>query len=248
MPTVVDQEVKQPLPQPESQAAPELFAAEIKMEEKSSSLLPLIFVLGLVIVVGGTIYYFIKGAREKLEMPAATAAVNQILKQQGPSVVRFSTGVVVSSMDEKPNDPHYKLLVKGGILETKPKGYNSIYSNMTPAGEKLLSGINGVEKVKNAKDNTVTYVVPLAQRQLVEVSKITMIRPHLARVDYSWKWVPNRLGQEFDAAGDLVKSFNSWDRATLIKDHGADFFNAPPARSSIVLMQDKNDNWVPYVE
>ena len=50
-----------------------------------------------------------------------------------------------------------------------------------------------------------TYVVPLAERKLVGVTKVSMIKPHLARVEYSWKWEPNRMGNNFEASGDLGK-------------------------------------------
>jgi len=250
MPTVLEPKVtEEPKSQPVTprSAEPELFAAEIEMEKKSSSFVPLIFILGLVIVVGGAIFYFVKGARDVLTVPVATNAVSDILKAQGPSTVRFSTGTVVSSINEKPNDPHYKLLAKAGIITTKPKGYNSLIVSLNPAGEKLLSEIAGVQKATNP-DKTVTYVVPLAERKLVAVNKVTMIKPHLAKVEYTWKWVPNRLGKEFDASGDLVKSFNTWDRGTLIKTYGADFYSADPTKATIVLMEGSDGSWKPYTE
>jgi hypothetical protein len=171
------------------------------------------------------------------------------LDQQGPATIRFSTGTVVSTVNEKPQDPHYKLLAKTGVIVTKPKakGSSSLIVALTPAGEKLFSTIKGVEKASN-RDGTVTYVVPLAERKLVDVANVTMIKPHLARVEYSWKWDPNRLGTEFDASGSLVKSFSGWDRATLIKTYGADFYGAPPTKASIILMETDNGTWKPYVE
>ena len=150
-------------------------------------------------------------------------------------------------MDDKPNDPHYKLLAKAGILTVKQKSWNSIITTLTPAGEKVLADIPGVEKGKNS-DGNVTYRAPLAQRQIVQIDKIEMIKPHLARVDYTWKWVPNRLGKDFDAAGDLVHTFNTWDRGTLIKNYGVEFYSAPPAKASVVLVEGKDGLWKPYVE
>src|SRR5271166_5322449 len=206
MPTVMEpkanEETKPQSVEPASKE-PELFAAEVEMESKSSSFLPMVLILGLVVVVGGAIFYFVKGARDVLTVPVATNTVSQILKAQGPSTVRFSTGTVVSSLNEKPLDPHYKLLAKAGIVTTKPKGYNTLIVVLNPAGEKLLSEIGGVQKSTNP-DNTVTYVVPLAERKLVAVNNVTMIKPHLAKVEYTWKWAPNRLGKEFDVSGDLV--------------------------------------------
>ena len=181
MPTISDPEIKEPKPQlvvPEVKQ-PELFAAEIEMERKSSSILPMLLVLGLVGVVLGTLVYFWKGSQEKLSPEAATVAVNGILKGQGPAEIRFTTGTITSSVNDKALDPHYKLLAKAGILATKPRTWNSIFAEMTPAGEKVLAGIPGVEKSTNP-DKTITYLVPLAQRKLVSIDNITMVRPHLA--------------------------------------------------------------------
>ncbi len=247
MPTVMEPKVNEdPKSQPVS-AEPELFAAEIEMEKRSSNFLPMVFILGLVVVVGGAIFYFVKGARDVLTVPLATTAVNHILQAQGPSTIRFSTGTVVSNMNEKPMDPHYKLLAKAGIVTTKPKGYNSLIVALNPAGEKLFSEITAVQKSTNP-DKTVTYIVPLAERKLVAVNSVSMIRPHLAKVEYTWKWVPNRLGNEFDASGSLVKSFSTWDRATLIKSYGVDFYGAAPTKATIVLMEGNNGSWKPYTE
>src|SRR5271165_882385 len=249
MPTVVDPETKEqtnPSAAPEVHE-PELFAAEVEMERKSSNLGPLIMVLALLGVVGGTIFYFFKTSREVLTVPVATSAVTDILKAQGGGQIQFSIGTVVSSVNDRPMDPHYKLLAKAGILVIKPRTWNSIITTLTPAGEKVLSEIPGVEKGKNS-DGNVTYSVPLAERKIVQIDKITMIKPHLARVEYTWKWVPNRLGKEFDASGDLVHSFNTWDRGTLIKNYGVDFYGAAPTKASIVLAETKDGVWKHYVE
>jgi hypothetical protein len=249
MPTVTEPKGNEPklqLATPPS-AEPELFAAEIAMEGKSLNLFPVILILGLVVVVGGTIFYFVKGARDVLTVPVATATVNKILDSQAAATIRFSTGTVVSNVNEKPLDPHYKLLSKAGILVTKAKGANSLIVNLTSSGEKVLGDINNVQKNKNA-DGTTTYLVPLAVRKLVSVDKVTMIKPHLAQVEYTWKWAPNRLGQEFEASGSLVQSFSTWDRATLIKSYGVDFYSAAPAKASVTLLEGDNGTWKRYTE
>lgn len=249
MPTVVDPELKDKTDNPAtpSYKEPELFAAEVEMEKKSSNFGPILMVLVLVAAVGGVIFYFVKTSREILTLPVATTSINEILKSQGGGKIHFSTGTIVSSMNEKPMDPHYKLLAKAGIVTIKPKSWNSIYANLTPAGEKVLGEINGVNKAKNSDGNT-SYVVPLAERKIVAIDKVTMIKPHLARVDYTWKWEANRLGKEFDASGDAVHSFNTWDRGTLIKDYGVDFYSGAPTKASIVLVETKDGAWKPYVE
>jgi hypothetical protein len=247
MPTVVDPKATNETPKTPAYQEPELFAAEVEMEKKSSSLGPLIMIFALVAVVGGTIFYFFKTAREVLALPDATTSVNQILASQGGGRLQFSVGKIVSSVNEKPNDPHYKLLAKAGILNVQQKSYNTIIANLTPAGVKLLGEISGVEKGTDP-DGNVTYSVPLAVREIVSIDKITMIRPHLARVDYSWHWVANRLGKDFDASGDLVHNFNTWDRGKLIQDYGVDFYGAAPKKVSVVLMETKDGTWKPYVD
>lgn len=237
----------EPQPVPPPSAEPELFAAEIAMEKKSSNLFPVVFIFALVVVVGGTIYYFVKGARDVLTTPMATATIQSILAAEAPPAVRFRTGTVVPSIDEKPTDPHYKLLAKAGIIIAKPKGATDLIVNLTGPGEKVLADITGVEKDKNA-DGTTSYVVPLAFRTLVSVDNVKMIKPHLAEIDYTWKWQPNRLGKEFDASGALVQSFATWDRAVLIKSYGVDFYSADPAKASIAVMEANDGTWKPYVE
>ena len=247
MPSVIDPEVNDQSKNSPAIQGPELFAAEVEMEKKSSNIGVYIMVIALLAVVGGTIFYFVKTAREVLTTPTATTAINDILKSMPGGNINFSVGTVVSSVNEKPNDPHYKLLAKDGIVTVKQKSYNTIIANLTPAGENVLAQIQGVEKGKNSGGN-VTYSVPLAKREIVQIDKITMIKPHLARVDYTWKWVPNRLGKDFDASGTLVHEFNTWYRSTLIKTYGVDFYGAPPTRASVVVMEGKDGSWKPYVE
>src|SRR5579864_1694031 len=175
MPTMTDPtgQATKPQLEPARPQEPELFAAEIEMEGKSSNFFPIVLIAGLVIVVGGAIYYFVKGARDVLTVPVATTSLNQVLKAQGPATIHFSTGTVVSSVNEKPQDPHYKLLAKAGIVNTKPKAKDSIslIVSLTGAGETLLNGIDGVKKGTN-EDGTTSYLVPLAQRKLVSVDKV----------------------------------------------------------------------------
>ena len=246
MATVTEPKTNEQLqPQVESQpsAEPELFAAEIAMEEKSANWMPLLLIAGLIIVVGGTIYYFIKGAKDVLTVPEANTAVSQILKAQAPPTVRFSTGEL-SGINERA-DPQYKLLEKAGVISTKPDK-DALQVTLTNIGETLLSDIGGVQKTTSST-GAPSYAVPLAERKLVSIDKATMLKPHLAQVQYTWQWVPNGLGRDFDAEGSLVQSFSSWDRATLIKSYGVDFYGAPPTKASIVLME-VNDVWKPYTE
>ena len=93
------------------------------------------------------------------------------------------------------------------------------------------------------KDGTDAYAVPLATRQLAEISKITMLSPERATVQYTWKWDANKLGNLFDASGSLVKSFNTWDRATLIEKSGANFYHGDPTKVAVVLVKSDRGSW-----
>ena len=62
MATIIEPKTEEPKPQPVTPTynEPELFAAEIAMEGKSLNLFPLLLIAGLIFVVGGTIFYFVK--------------------------------------------------------------------------------------------------------------------------------------------------------------------------------------------
>jgi hypothetical protein len=215
-----------------------MFEEELALEQKESSIIPLLLIIALIAGALGVAGYYIMEARKVLTQEQGSQLVSAILKGQGPAAVHFHVGMVPLGTDEKTYDPHYKLLAKAGIITVgKAKG-TKIPISLTPAGEKLLAEIPGVKKVQKT-DETV-YTLPLADRQLVAVNKITMENPTHATVQYTWKWQPNRAGEFFDASQPLVKGFESWDRTVLISKYGADFFHADP--KSVELKASKTDS------
>jgi hypothetical protein len=181
-------------------------------------------------------------------VPDAANVVIDVLKAEGPATVRFHTGALVSSVADKPGDPHYRLLQKIGVLKL---GKGDIYGQhvsvaLTPKGEQLLAEIPGVRKSKE-KDGSELYVVPLAEKKLVEVSKIDMVRIGRANVEFSWKWETNVLGESFDAAGATVKAFNTWDRSTLIDKYGVQFYHQD-AKKVVMAMTKSDKGWHPAVD
>ena len=212
-----------------------MFEAEVAMERRSS-FLPMLLLVCLVAAIGGMVAYVVLQVRAKTPLSAqdASGIVTAALQGPGPAVIHFRSGLVVSSVAEKPADPNYRLLEKAGIvkLAKAPRGAELV--SVTPGGERLVSAIPGFKKWKEA-DGTFTYQVPLAQRQLVNVSAINMTGVNNASIDYTWKWVPNQMGDLFDAGGPLVKGFNLWDRQTLINKYEADFYHATPTKSTLAL-------------
>jgi len=57
--------------------------------------------------------------KQVLSTADAQQVVTASLRAQGASVVRFHTGIVKASVNEKPEDPHYRLMERAGLLNQK---------------------------------------------------------------------------------------------------------------------------------
>jgi hypothetical protein len=104
---------------------------------------------------------------------------------------------------------------------------------LTAAGRKLLADVPGVKENKNPKDGTLEYVIPAADRKLVGTPVVTMLGIGRAKAEFEWAWAPTQMGDLLDAAGPTVKSFNTWDRGTLIDKYGAKFYHGAPAKATM---------------
>ena len=221
-----------------------MFEAEIELEKKESSIIPLLLVLvlaGLILGgIGGVVYMVVQTKRGLPEQEVATI-VAKSLQEEGPAKTHFYTGLVKQSVGEKVLDPHYKLLEKIGIIDFKlQKDKYSAKVSLTPQGEKTMTSL-GVQKGPEEKGE-VQWVVPLAERKLVAVTQIKMDGPNRALVAYTWKWEPNEIGKQFDASGSLVKGFGTYERMALIDKYGAAFYNADPVKTTALLVK-KDKGW-----
>ncbi len=212
-----------------------MFEAEIEME-KRSSFMPLLLMLCLVAGIVGLATYVILQVRGKTPLSAqeANGIVTAALQGPGPAIIHFRTGVAKN--DEKLPDPNYRLLEKARIVKLAKAAPGSVLVSLTPEGERLLTGIPGCKKSKEA-DGTFSYQAPLAQRQCVSIAGVSMNGTDNAIVEYNWKWVPNQLGDVFDAGGPLVKSFNMWERQTLINKYEVGFYHGDPTKSTLALVR-----------
>ena len=219
-----------------------MFEAEVEMERRSS-ILPLLLMMCLVAGIVGLATYVLFQVRGKTPLRAqdASGIVAAALQGPGPAIIHFRTGLVKPSVDEKPGDPNYRLLEKAGIIKLAKAAQGSVLVSITPEGERLMSGVPGFKKSKEA-DGTFSYQAPLAHRQLVSIAGVDMNGANNAIVEYTWKWVPNQLGNVFDAGGPLVKSFNLWERQTLINKYEVDFYNGEPTKSALALVR-SDRNW-----
>ena len=213
-----------------------MFEQEIEMEKHQSSVVPLLLIVAMIICIVGVAGFYLWQNKQVLATADAGNVVSASLKAQGPATIRFHTGFVKASVNGQPEGPHYRLLDKAGILKVGKSNGRTFPIALTTQGEKLLSEIPDVQKTKE-KDNSELYVVPLAERRLAQISKIVMSGPERATVEFAWKWEPNKLGNLLDASGSLVKSFNTWDRATLIDKYGANFYHVDPTKLALVLVK-----------
>jgi len=224
-----------------------MFEQEIEMEKRESSVIPLLMIVGLIVSIVGIAVYYLLENRKVLSVPEAAPIVISALDAQGPAILNFRTGIIKASVNEETHDPHYRLLEKAGFIKIgKDVDYKTPVA-LTPKGEAFLAELSGVQKSQDEKDKTDLYTIPVAQRRLVEITKITMQSPSRAQVEYTWRWETNKMGELLDASGPMVKSFNTWDRATLIQKYGANFYGEGPTR--VVLAMVKGDKgWHVAVE
>ena len=213
-----------------------MFEAEMEME-KRSSFLPLVLLMCLLAGIVGLGIYIVLQVRQRTPLDAqqATSVVTATLKDADPAVIRFRTGLLKPSDDTKPGDPNYRLLEKAGIVKLA-KASGGVDVTLTPEGERLLTSLPGFKKTKEDK-GTFLFEAPVARREFVSVAGIEMTGVNTATVQYNWKWVSNPLGDVFDAGGPLVKTFNLWERQTLINKYGVDFYHGDVARSSMGLLR-----------
>jgi hypothetical protein len=220
-----------------------MFEAEVEMERRSS-FMPLVLMMCLVAAIMGLATYVLLQVREKTPLSAqqASGIVAATLQGHGPAIIHFRTGLVKN--DQKLPDPNYRLLEKAGIVKLAKAPPGSVLVSLTPEGERLMTGVPGFKKSKET-DGTFSYQAPVAQRQFVSITGVNMIGVNNATVEYNWKWVPNQLGDVFDAGGPLVKSFNLWERQTLINKYEADFYHGDPTRSTLALVRNGREWKIP---
>jgi len=207
-----------------------MFEQELEMEKKSSSIVPLLLIVVLIVGIAGTALYFVLWTRTELKTADVQPVILAAMDRQGPATLHFAVGKVEN---ESTPDPRYRLLEKQGYVKIGKTEKEKTPISLTPSGQDWLASIAGVKEKKT--DDGTEYTVPLAQRKLVAISKVTMQSPLKATVQYSWKWETTKAGDLLDAAGPEVKAFGTWDRSTLIDKFGAAFYHADPTTVTVTL-------------
>lgn len=222
-----------------------MFEDEIKMEEKSSNVAPLLVAIGLVLAVAGGIAYFILGSKRSMSDAEATQVANSLLNAEGPERLHFEVGFVEPSVNEKPFDPQYRFLQKIGVVKLGKPSAKGLDVTLTPGGQELLKE-SGATEEKNS-DGTEGYTAPIANRKLLKVSRIEMLNPGRANIEFEWNWEPTKLGWSFDVGSPEMASMNSWDRGLLIQKYGADYYKDSKVKKKAVALiwDDTNNTWKP---
>jgi hypothetical protein len=210
-----------------------MFEQEIEMEQRQSSVVPLLLIILMIVAFAGVAAYYVVQNQKVLPATEASNLIANSLKEGGPVTIQFRTGMVIASVAERPHGPNYRLLEKAGLLSIgKDKG-RATPVTLTAEGRKLMADLPGVGKSKDAKDGTDIYVVPVAERVLSGTPQITMTGMGRAKAEFTWVWAPNQVGAMLDASGALVKSFNTWDRGVLIDKFNVKFYHGDPTKATL---------------
>jgi hypothetical protein len=215
-----------------------MFEQEVEMEQRQSSVVPLLLIIAMIMAFVGVAAYYVVQNRKVLPAAEASTLIQSSLKQDGPVTIQFKVGLVVASVQDRPHGPNYRLLEKGGLITIgKDKGRVTPIT-LTTAGRKLMADLPGVSQTKDPKDGTTSYVVPVATRTLVGTPSVTMTGMGRATAEFTWGWAPNEVGEMLDASGPLVKSFNTWDRGTLIDKYGVKFYHGTPTKAAMAFVRE----------
>ncbi len=220
-----------------------MFEQEMELEEhEGRGFGPIIIIIIMIVILVGGVAYMVIENNRMLKPTEASLVIENGLKTRPASQVKFHTGRIVASANDTADRPQYKLLADAGLLTIKTdKKSGAADVALTADGEAMLKSIPGVVK-KDESDGTVAYAVPLASRKFMKVDNIVKNSAKRFTVTYSWQWVPNKLGDIFDADGTYVKKFPTYDRTVLIDKYGADFFHAQPISETADIVQGA-DNW-----
>src|ERR1700756_1011245 len=94
-----------------------MFEQELELEKRSSSIVPLLLIVSLIVAIAGVSVYFVLESRKVLSSAEVSPIVQSNIESLAPVTLHFSTGLLKSEADQKPHDPHYRLLERQGYLK-----------------------------------------------------------------------------------------------------------------------------------
>jgi hypothetical protein len=214
-----------------------MFEQELEMEQRQSSVVPLLLIIAMILAFVGVAAYYIVQNQRVLPTAEAGNLIAASLKKDGPVTIQIRTGNVVGSVQDRPHDPNYRLLEKAGLIKIGKDRGRVTPIILTPAGQRLLAEIPGVSQDNDAKDGTEIFIIPVAERILVGTPSVTKTGMGRATAEFTWGWEPNKMGDLLDASGPLVKSFNTWERGTLIDKYNAKFYHGAGTKAVMAFIR-----------
>jgi hypothetical protein len=131
-----------------------MFEQELEMEQRQSSVVPLLLIIAMILAFVGVAAYYIVQNQRVLPTAVAGNLIAASLKKDGPVTIQIRTGNVVGSVQDRPHDPNYRLLEKAGLIKIGKDRGRVTPIILTPAGQRLLAEIPGVSQDNDAKDGT----------------------------------------------------------------------------------------------
>jgi hypothetical protein len=134
-----------------------MFEQEIEMEQRQSSVVPLLLIIAMILAFVGVAAYYVIQNKKVLSVVEANSLITASLKSDGPVTIHFQTGRVAASMQERPQDANYRLLEKAGLVKIgKDNGHFTPGINWRRA---FFAEIPGVVKLR-IQGQCRLYLVP----------------------------------------------------------------------------------------
>src|ERR1700758_3945635 len=120
-----------------------MFEQEIEMEQRQSSVVPLLLIIAMILAFVGVAAYYVIQNQKVLPVAEAATLIEQSLKADGPATIHFETAQVASVQD-RPYDANYRLFEKAGLVKIGKDNGHFTPVELTAGGEKMLAEIPGV--------------------------------------------------------------------------------------------------------
>src|SRR5712664_3520255 len=94
-----------------------MFEQEIEMEQRQSSVVPLLLIIAMILAFVGVAHYYVVQNKRVLPAAEASGLIAQSLRADGPATIRFATGRVATTVQDRPYDAKYRFLEKAGPVK-----------------------------------------------------------------------------------------------------------------------------------
>jgi hypothetical protein len=93
--------------------------------------------------------------------------------------------------------------------------------NLDGSGNVILSEKAQRDQRWLVRPNGFVDIVPIARKEIIEVTDVRSVAADKAFADFTWRWIPNEIGEAF-RSGRVRQRFDSPHQATAELRHGSD--------------------------